>query len=179
MTKLVEVQDDYPVAEVQAPVTFSRSIATWLTFAESGIKYRELPRPTLWHVLVMPRQPRKVSEGGILIPAQAQDVEQYQNYIGEIVAMGPLAGKNDKFLNPDYVSWLDCLRRSTSTAELKEVGLQKPKHRWLYAPKVGDWVIYGKYAGMAKTFKGTRFLTINDDDITDVIDSPAGFEITL
>lgn len=174
MTQLLEVQDDYPVAEVQAPVTFSRSIATWLTFAESGIKYEELPRPTLWHVLVMPRQPRKVSEGGILIPAQAQDVEQYQNYIGEIVAMGPLAGKNDKFLNPEWSGWS------------KRVGLMNfiagnyvEPRRYFYAPKVGDWVIYGKYAGMAKTFKGTRFLTINDDDITDVIDSPAGFEITL
>ena len=67
--------------------------------------------------------------------------------------MGPLAGLNEKYKDPRGI------------------------HRWNV--KVGDWVIYGRYSGMPKEFKGMKFLTINDDDITDVIPSPDGFKIHI
>jgi len=136
---------------VVAPTVFARETLDWVTFEETGIKREELGTPSLWHVLVMPKQPKKMSAGGIALPAQAQEVERHQNYIGQVVSMGPLAGLSDKFKDP----------RGT--------------HQWNV--KIGDWVIYGRYAGMHKQFKDVQFLTINDDDITDIIPSPNGWKI--
>ena len=133
------------------PSVFARETLEWVTFEETGIKREELGTPSLWHVLIMPKQPKKMSAGGIALPAQAQEVERHQNYIGQVVAMGPLAGLSDKFKDPRGV------------------------HRW--DVKIGDWVIYGRYSGMHKRFKDVEFLTVNDDDITDIIPSPSGWKV--
>lgn len=155
---------DSIVAEVQeAPTIFGREITEWVTFADTGLTYDELPQPTLWRVLVLPKQPKLMSRGGIALPAQAQEVEMHLNYIGQVVAMGPLAGKSAKFENPDW--------REDGHIPLPNVP------RFLWDVKVGDWVIYGKYAGQIKFYKGVRFLTVNDDEITDVIKSPDGFRV--
>lgn len=55
------------------------------------------PAPDFWRILVMPVKPRKVSKGGIVIPEEAQKAEQHLNYIGRVVAMGPLAYKSERF----------------------------------------------------------------------------------
>lgn len=155
----VDLDLDSAVADVrEAPTVFGREITEWVTFADTGLTHDELPQPTLWRVLVLPKQPKLMSRGGIALPMQAQEVEMHLNYIGQVVAMGPLAGKSPKFENPDW----------NSTPGVP---------RYLWNVKVGDWVIYGRYAGQIKQYKGVRFLTVNDDEITDVIRSPDGFRV--
>lgn len=103
------------------------------------------PIPDLWRVLIMPRRPKAQSAGGIVIPASAQRNEMHVNYIGQVVALGPLAYKSEIFQ-----------------------GLIDP-------PKPGDWVAYGQHAGQPMVFKGTRFLVCNDKEILCRLPSPDGF----
>ena len=113
---------------------------------EEGTEVPEgFPRPDLWRVLIMPLKPREESKGGIVIPVSAQRNEMHVNYIGQVVAIGPLAYKSEVFQ-----------------------GLIDP-------PKVGDWVAYGQHAGQPMVFKGTRFLVCNDKEILARIDGPEGY----
>jgi len=112
-----------------------------------------LPKPTLWRVMVCPVQPKTMSKGGIALPATVGDAEQYLNYIGKVVAMGPLAGVKAEFADP---------KTGEST----------------YKVNVGDWVAYGRYAGQRIEYKGVRLLLLNDDDVTLTLPAgPAGFKI--
>jgi len=108
------------------------------------------PMPQLWRVLVMPIQPRKMSKGGIALAQATQEAEAHLNYIGKVVAMGPLAGTSEKFM-------VDGNR--------------------YYDAKVGDWVIYGRYAGQVCWFRDVKFLFISDDEILGISKSPDGFRI--
>ena len=57
----------------------------------------DLPRPSIWRILVMPVQPKKVSKGGIVLPSMAQDAEGHLQIIGKVAALGPLAYRSWKF----------------------------------------------------------------------------------
>jgi co-chaperonin GroES (HSP10) len=59
------------------------------------------PTPDFWRMLVMPVKPRKISKGGIVIPEEAQTNATYLNYVGKVIAMGPLAYKSDRFAGVD------------------------------------------------------------------------------
>lgn len=83
----------------------------------------------------MPLRPKAVSKGGIVIPLAAQEAQKYLNYVGKVVAMGDLSYRHERF--------------------------EAQKAR----PKAGDYVIYGRYAGQPLTYRGVRFLFINDDEI--------------
>ena len=133
------------------PTMFARESLDWTTFEDTKIDQAELPAPTTWHVLIMPKQPKQMSKGGIALPTQAQDVEMHLNYIGQVVAIGPLCGQHEKFQDASG------------------------KPRW--DVKLWDWVIYGRYAGLHIMFKGVKFLLVNDDDILNIIKSPDGFKV--
>jgi len=93
------------------------------------------PIPILWRILVAPMRPRKVSKGGILIAEAAQHNQAHLNYVGKVVALGDLAWKHPRFEG------------------------QAAK------PAVGDFVIYGRYAGQPLEYKGVKLLIINDDEV--------------
>lgn len=148
--------------EFTPPQMFARETLEYMTFEETGLKLEDLPTPMLWNVLILPKQPKKVSKGGIELPTMAQDVEQYLNYIGQVVALGPLAGKSEKFLNPEWSGPFD-----------------EVHPRYLWNVKVGDWVTFGKYAGMTIECRGVKFMNLNDDMITGIIKDPAAFTIYI
>lgn len=56
-----------------------------------------VPAPTLWRVVIMPVQPPKMSKGGLALPDMVKDAEEHLNYIGRVVAIGPMAGRDAKF----------------------------------------------------------------------------------
>lgn len=91
--------------------------------------------PWGYKVLVMPMRPRAVSQGGILIPQTVQNTDQYLNYVGRIVALGPYAYKH-----PKYEGW--------------------PAASF---PKRGDWMLYPLYDYHRIDFKGTKLFMMNDD----------------
>jgi co-chaperonin GroES (HSP10) len=123
-------------------------------------------RPALmWRLLICPQQPKKTSAGGIALPDDVQDAEQHLQYIGRILAVGPLAGKNERFMPPEY--------RDMNLARKAE--FQPLPYAWPY--KEGDWVLYGRYAGMRMDYKGIKLLVVNDDELQGIIASPEGWKI--
>lgn len=108
-----------------------------------------LPKPLYWRMLVMPVRPKKVSSGGIVLPVSTQEAQQYLNYMGKVIAIGSSAGK-DKRLEGENAF-----------------------------PKVGEYVIYGRYAGQVLTYKGVRLVIINDDEILAVVTDPDSMKIHL
>ncbi len=107
----------------------------------------DLPKPTFWRILVAPTRPKEVSKGGIVLAVANQEAQEILNFIGKVVALGPMAGKHERLggtgteASPDF-------------------------------PKVGDYVAFGRYAGQKLSFKGTKLLLINDDEILAVVPNP-------
>lgn len=97
----------------------------------------EVMVPFGWKVLVMPMRRETISKGGILIPQVVQDTDMYLNYIGRIVALGPLAFRHAKY---------------------SDMGLTREQEY-----KRGDWVIYPIYQYARIDFKGTKLIILNDD----------------
>lgn len=157
---------------VVPPTTFARDTVEWMEFSETGLTYEELGKPTLWRVTIFPKQPKKMSKGGIALPSLVQNVEAHMNYIGQVVALGPLAGKSEKFENPEWV-----LKNSGKHPDPEIWDRDVPRYLWDI--KVGDWVIYGRFSGQKTEYKGVLLLTCNDDDIMEKIDSPEHFKVYL
>ncbi|MDQ3562741.1 MAG: co-chaperone GroES family protein [Pseudomonadota bacterium] len=104
--------------------------------AELGEKFfASMPRPVYWRVLIRPKQPLTKSKGGIEIPKETRIAQAYQNYIGQILAAGGEAFTSERF------------------AKEKQL------------PRVGDWVVYGRYAGQRLEYRGEMLLIVNDDEI--------------
>lgn len=145
-----------------------------------------LPVPTLWRVLVMPVQPRRKSRGthgvSIALPDTTQDSEGYLNYIGKVLKLGPLAGRNEKFENPEWRGdpseqgrRAEALDRFAEQARFGETLPRVPRYVWTV--KEGDWVIYGRYAGQRMEYEGVKLVMTNDDEIIGTIADPSGFRI--
>lgn len=109
--------------------------------------YEEMPQPLYWRVIVMPVKPKEVSKGGIVLPQTTQEAQQYLTYIGKIVAVGSLAFKDQRLRDEEKI------------------------------PKVGDYVIYGRYAGQVILYKEVRLLCVNDDEILAVVKNPESLKI--
>lgn len=153
MLAAVEHDADYAVGE-------GRSLENWVN--PDDVEAPEgLPAMMLWRVMVMPVQPKKVSKGGILLPEQSRDAESHLQFVGKLVAMGPLAGTSGKFVRPGLWNWLRFVLGGAT-----EYGL-----------KVGDWVIYGRYSGQRVEYKGTRLILMNDDEIIARATSVDGFKV--
>lgn len=116
--------------------------------------WEELPRPLCWRVLVMPIRPQEVSKGGIVLAKAHQDAQEILNFIGKVVALGPMAGKHER-LGGDGMA---------------------PAEGF---PKIGEYVVYGRYAGQPMKYKEIKLLTINDDEILNVIPNPDTLRVTV
>lgn len=69
----------------------------FLSEEEIQKRLTDAPTPMLWKVLIRPRPAKRMSEGGLYLPGQAQDAENHLQYVGQVIAIGPVAGKSDKF----------------------------------------------------------------------------------
>ena len=107
----------------------------------------DFPDPILWRILIAPVRPKKISRGGILIAENAQKVQEHMNYVGKIVAMGECVWTSPRFANQKTF------------------------------PKVGDHVVYGRYAGQKLEHKGFKFLIVNDDEVLAVVSDPESLKI--
>lgn len=113
-----------------------------------------LPEPLTWRVLVMPIRPKKVSKGGIVIAEESQRNQSVLDYRGRIVAAGPIAfHKTDKSGEP---IWPEGSK-----------------------PKVGDFVVYGRYAGQPLEHRGAKLLIVNDDEILARVKDPESLRVYL
>jgi co-chaperonin GroES (HSP10) len=80
-----------------------------------------------WQIIVIPREPKRESAGGIALPESRQRAEEIFTTIGEVIACGPSA--------------LD--GKTPSGIEIRKItaGIQSPDDL------IGKWVVYQRYAG--------------------------------
>tara|TARA_R100001377_G_scaffold83945_1_gene66423 strand:- start:1197 stop:1601 length:405 start_codon:yes stop_codon:yes gene_type:complete len=116
--------------------------------SESKIGSHQLPTPIGWKVLVQPAQVKKKTKGGVLLPSQSQDAEEYLTANGTLLSLGQLAYRD------------------------RDTG-QSWKGQW---PKAGDHITYGKYAGQKVVINEVKLLLLNDDEITSII--PKGVSLS-
>ena len=102
----------------------------------------KLPQPTGWRILILPFQMGEKTKGGILMGQDTLEKQQVASQCGNILAMGP-----------------DCYR---------------DKDRYKQGPwcKVGDWVMFARYAGSRIKIEGGEVRLLNDDEILATIKNP-------
>ena len=110
-----------------------------------GLKKSEkskLPTPTGWRMLVLPFRMDEKSKGGVLFANETIDKQQVASQCGNILAMGS-----------------DCYQ---------------DKDRFKHGPwcKVGDWVIFARYAGSRIEIDGGEVRLLNDDEILATVQDP-------
>jgi chaperonin GroES len=103
-------------------------------------------RPTEFKVLILPKVVEEKTKGGILLPDEHKDRQQFAQQEGTIIAVAPLA-----FTYASKDEW-------------ERAGGQPPK--------VGDRVSYAKFAGaqMKGPKDGKDYRVVNDKDIYAVLD---------
>ena len=102
----------------------------------------KLPQPTGWRILVLPFQMGEKTKGGILMGQDTLEKQQVASQCGNVLAMGP-----------------DCYQ---------------DKDRYKQGPwcKVGDWVMFARYAGSRIKIEGGEVRLLNDDEILATIKNP-------
>ena len=115
--------------------------------------WKDLPKPTYWRVLIAPVKPKEVSKGGIVLALANQEAQDILNFLGRVVAVGPMAGKHERL-------------GGTGTEPGPDF------------PKVGDYVAYGRYAGQRLQHAGVRLLICNDDEILAVVPNLETLQVT-
>ena len=91
-------------------------------------------------------------------------MQEHLNYLGRIIALGPLAGTSPRFhiVTNRFLYWITG-------------GAFGWKSAFRYKP--GDLVLYGRYNGQKIFYKGARLVLMNDDEILGHAQSPKGFKI--
>ena len=109
-------------------------------------KYKEetdkLPKPTGWRIIVLPFRMDEKTKGGILMGQDTLDKQQVASQCGNVLAMGPQCYK-DKERYPDG-PWC----------------------------KIGDWVIFARYAGSRIQIEGGEIRLLNEDEILATVKNP-------
>ena len=102
----------------------------------------KLPQPTGWRILVLPFKMNETTKGGIIMGQDTIEKQQVASQCGNVLAMGP-----------------DCYH---------------DKDRFKDGPwcKVGDWVMFARYAGSRIKIEGGEVRLLNDDEILATIKNP-------
>ena len=110
-----------------------------------GLKKSEkskLPTPTGWRILVLPFRMDEKSKGGVLFANETVDKQQVASQCGNVLAMGS-----------------ECY---------------KDKERYPTGPwcKVGDWVVFARYAGSRIQIEGGEVRLLNEDEVLATVKNP-------
>ena len=109
-------------------------------------KYKEetekLPKPTGWRILVLPFKMKEKTKGGVIIADTSLERQQLAAQCANVLAVGP-----DAYRDRD----------------------RYPQGPWC---KVGDWIIFARYAGSSIKIEGGEVRMLNDDEILATIKNP-------
>ena len=95
----------------------------------------QLPVPSGWRLLVLPFTPREKTKGGILIAQESLEKLRIATNCGYVLKMGPLAYQDKE---------------------------KYPTGPWC---KIGEWVIFARYAGSRLPIEGGEVRILNDDEV--------------
>ena len=102
----------------------------------------KLPQPTGWRMLVLPFKMKEKTKGGIIMGQDTLEKQQVASQCGNVLAMGPDAYGDKK---------------------------RFPDGPWC---KVGDWVMFARYAGSRIKIEGGEVRLLNDDEVLATIKNP-------
>ena len=102
----------------------------------------KLPQPTGWRLLILPFKMNDKTKGGLYLGESTLEKQQVASQCGNVLAMGPDA-YGDKQRFPDG-PWC----------------------------KVGDWVMFARYAGSRIKIEGGEVRLLNDDEVLATIKNP-------
>jgi|TARA_B100000085_G_scaffold229130_1_gene215253 chaperonin GroES len=102
----------------------------------------KLPQPTGWRLLILPFKMNDKTKGGIYLGESTLEKQQVASQCGNVLAVGPDA-YGDKERFPDG-PWC----------------------------KVGDWVMFARYAGSRIKIEGGEVRLLNDDEVLATIKNP-------
>ena len=102
----------------------------------------KLPQPTGWRILVLPFKMNEKTKGGVIMNESTLERQQVASQCGNVLAMGSECYKN--------------------------------KERYPHGPwcKVGDWVVFARYAGSRIEIDGGEVRLLNEDEILATIKNP-------
>ncbi len=102
----------------------------------------KLPQPTGWRILVLPFKMNEKTKGGVFMNESTLERQQVASQCGNVLAMGP-----------------DCYG---------------DKERFSQGPwcKVGDWVVFARYAGSRIEIEGGEVRLLNDDEVLATVQDP-------
>ena len=102
----------------------------------------KLPEPTGWRLIVLPFKMDEKTKGGIIMNETTLEKQQVASQCGNVLAMGPDAYGDEK---------------------------RFPDGPWC---KVGDWVMFARYAGSRIKIEGGEVRLLNDDEVLATIKNP-------
>ena len=102
----------------------------------------KLPQPTGWRLLVLPFRMSEKTKGGVLLGQDTIERQQVASQCGNVLAMGPHCYKDKE---------------------------RYPNGPWC---KVGDWVIFARYAGSRIQIEGGEIRLLNEDEILATVKNP-------
>ena len=102
----------------------------------------QLPQPTGWRILVLPFKMKEKTDGGVLLGQETIERQQVASQCGNVLAMG---------------------------AECYQDKKRYPSGPWC---KVGDWVVFARYAGSRIEIEGGEVRLLNEDEVLATIQDP-------
>jgi len=67
---------------------YEKALAEAFPAVDAGV------RPFGSRILVQIRTPKKISQGGILLPSETQDTEKWNTQVAKVIALGPVVFRN-------------------------------------------------------------------------------------
>ena len=102
----------------------------------------KLPEPTGWRLIVLPFKMDEKTKGGIIMNESTLEKQQVASQCGNVLAMGPQCYKDKE---------------------------RYPEGPWC---KVGDWVIFARYAGSRIQIEGGEVRLLNEDEVLATVKNP-------
>ena len=102
----------------------------------------QLPQPTGWRILVLPFKMKEKTDGGVILGQDTIERQQVGSQCGNVLAMGS-----------------ECYRDKK----------RYPNGPWC---KVGDWVVFARYAGSRIEIEGGEVRLLNEDEVLATIQDP-------